>query len=86
MIVRHPRALNTKKVIWSPLSRGWFKCNCGSAYSLDTNESGCGGIFMNDRGDFLLAFAENLSSGSPVFANFSGVMSAIDLAKEYGWS
>ncbi|KAI5424642.1 hypothetical protein KIW84_030724 [Lathyrus oleraceus] len=52
-----PRAPNIKEVIWSPPSRGWFKCNCDGAYSPDTNDSGCGDIFRNNYGDFLLAFA-----------------------------
>lgn len=67
-----------------PPLRGWCKCRCTRAFSLDNNESGCGGIFRNDSGDFLLAFVEKLSSGSSLFAKFYAILITIDMEKDRG--
>ncbi|CAL5194869.1 unnamed protein product [Lathyrus oleraceus] len=80
-----PRAPNIKEVIWSPPSRGWLKCNCDEAYSPDTNDNGCGDIVRNNCGDFLLALAIYLLSGSFLYVEFSAILKAIDIAKDQGW-
>lgn len=58
--IRPPRAPNIKEVIWYPPNHKWNECNCDGAFNHNTNASGYGGIFRNNRGDFLLGFAENL--------------------------
>lgn len=86
VLVLPPSATIIKEVNWSFPSRGWLKRNYDDVFNSFTNARGCGGIFRNYRGDFLLAFTEKLSTGSSMFAEFSVVLSAIDLSKDHGCS
>lgn len=58
--IRPPCAPNITEVLWCPPFSGWIKGNCDVSYCSNSNDSGCGGIFRNNGGDSMLAFAENL--------------------------
>lgn len=79
-----PRAPQIIEVIWHPPISNWFKCN--SDGSSNSNTSGCGGIFRNHNSDFLLCFAENTGKEDAYFAEISGALRAIELAKQFSWN
>lgn len=79
-----PHTPNITEVIWSPPKTGWVKGNCEGTFYPNTNISGCGGIFRNNNGDFLLAFIEKLQICSSITAEFLDVLKLIDIAKSRG--
>lgn len=78
-----PRAPQIIEVLWHPPILNWIKCNSdGSSTSIS---SGCGGIFRNHNSDFLLCFAENTGQEDAYYAELSGALRAIELAKQFNW-
>ncbi|KAI5418146.1 hypothetical protein KIW84_042686 [Lathyrus oleraceus] len=55
--VKPPRGPQIKG-LWHPPSTGWTKCNCDDAYKHDDLPTGCDGIFRNQSGNFIFAFAD----------------------------
>jgi len=78
-----PKAPKILEVLWYPPPFQWIKCNTDGSSNLQS--SSCGGIFRNKDTDFLLCFAENTGQESAFFAELSGAMRAIELAKQYNW-
>jgi len=79
-----PKAPQIFEIIWQPPIFQWIKCNTDGAATSTT--SSCVGIFRNRDADFLLCFSENLGTGNAFFAELSGAMRAIELAKLHNWS
>jgi len=80
----HPlKAPQILEVIWQPPVFHWTKCNTDETGT--STSSSYGGIFRNKDANFLLCFSENLGPGNAFFAELSGAMRAIELAKQYNW-
>lgn len=58
-------------MFWHPPPPGWLKCNCDRAYNYDLLPAGCGGIFRNNHGNFLLSFAHKVHWSSSYLIKFT---------------
>ncbi|XP_024632555.1 uncharacterized protein [Medicago truncatula] len=81
--IHPPKAPKIIEVLWNPPPLHWIKCNTDG--SSNTNTSSCGGIFRDRNADFLMCFAENTGHENAYFAELSGAMRAIELAKLHNW-
>jgi len=79
--IHPPKAPKIIEVLWNPPPFHWIKCNTDGSSNMQT--SSCGGIFRNRNADILLCFAENIGHESAYFAELSGAMRAIELAKQH---
>lgn len=84
--IRLPRSPNIREVLWSLHNINKINCNCNGSFNPGTKVVGCGGIFRNHKGDFILAFAENMLFESSVFDELFVVLKFIYIAKHRGWS
>ncbi|XP_058782945.1 uncharacterized protein LOC131657578 [Vicia villosa] len=84
--IRPPPVLVPKEVLWKPPILDWVKGNCDGAFDSNGPASACGGVFRNNYGDFLLAFAENLSMPYWFHVELCGAIRVIFIAEQRGWS
>lgn len=61
-------------------------CNCDGLFSNHPLSAGCGGIFRDNIGDFLLAFAKSVSYYLSLHGEFSMVLKAIKIVRDNVWS
>jgi ribonuclease HI len=81
--IHPPKAPSVVEVIWYPPTLNWLKCNTdGAATSF---ASACGGVFRDHNADFVASFSECLGNTSSLIAELSGLMRAIELAKDNNW-
>ncbi|XP_058783661.1 uncharacterized protein LOC131658374 [Vicia villosa] len=80
-----PKAPSIFEVICAPPSFGWIKSNCDGAFIHDSSKAGGAGLFRNYRGDFTLAFAENIRCNTSVHAEFGAVIHVMEIAIDRGW-
>lgn len=76
------KLLLLKKLVRTLLSRVGINA---IMMGLCTLASGCGGIFRNHNGVFLLAFVEKLNSGSSIHAKFATIIKVIAIGISHGW-
>lgn len=86
LVVRPLRALIIKHVLWIPSSFDWIKWNYADAYQHNSLPIGCGGIFRDHLGNFVLAFANKVLSPSSYLAEFAAVLNAMKITVDKGWS
>jgi len=70
-------------VTWKAPTIGWVKANTDGFVKY--NLASCGGIFLDDRGTFLGAFASNLGDVSTSEAELIGILIAMVYAASHSW-
>lgn len=81
-----PKAPMIKQVIWTPPLCKWVKCNTDGSAKGSPGWAACGGIFWDYRASFVGCSAVNLGISYSLHAELTGVMWAIDIAANKGWS
>jgi ribonuclease HI len=81
--IHNPHVPLIKEILWHPPLENWIKCNIDGACRQD--KASCGGVFRNSAGDFIFGFAEPLGNFSPLQAELTGAMRAIELAYQFNW-
>lgn len=80
----HPtRVVFVKEVICHPCILNWLKFNYNG--SVDSHTSGSGDIFRDNKGNFILGFAEPILFTNYLHAKFSVVFRAIEIVRERAW-
>ncbi|PNY15736.1 ribonuclease H [Trifolium pratense] len=83
-VISHPPIPTIlKEVIWQPPLAHWVKCNTDGAST--ASSSACGGIFRNNKAEFLCGFAENIGLSSALIVELYGAMNAIEIAASKNW-
>jgi ribonuclease HI len=83
--IHHPRIPIIREIIWQPPLGNWTKCNTHDASCGNPGNASCGGVFRDDKADFLFAFAEPLGFESSFFAELCGALRAIEIAFDRNW-
>jgi len=83
IIIHSPKAPQIIEVIWQPPIQYWVKCNTDGA--VNSSSASSGGIFKDNEGNFLLAFAKKVGQENAYFAELSAAMRAIEMANQNNW-
>jgi hypothetical protein len=83
--INHPKAPNIVEVIWAPPLSGWVKCNTDGSSLGNPGIAASAGIFRNHNGDSLGCFAYNVGTATAFFAEFMGIILAVECAFERSW-
>lgn len=74
--------MNTIEILWTPLTRGWKKCNTDGVVVGSLMMAASGGIFRDENANHLLNFDAYIGPGSLVVADFTIVIIAIEKANQ----
>jgi ribonuclease HI len=83
--INHPKAPNIVEVIWTPPLSGWVKCNTDGSSLGNPGIAASDGIFRNHNGASLGCFAYNVGTATAFFAEFMGIILAVECAFERSW-
>jgi ribonuclease HI len=84
--IHHPRPPKIIEVLWCPSLLGWYKCNTDGASIGNPGPAACSGIFRNFKGEFIGGFTQNLGIFNALYAEFMGVILAIEYAYDKNWN
>ncbi|CAL1394760.1 unnamed protein product [Linum trigynum] len=77
---------SVQPLYWRKPSRGWVCLNTDGSVVGGMGSTAAGGVFRNDEGQFLKAFAVNLGRGSVTHAELAGIVQGLRLAWETGYN
>jgi hypothetical protein len=83
--IHHPKAPNIVEVFWTPPLIGWVKCNTDGSSFGNPGYAASAGIFRNHHGACLGCFVFNIGIATAFFAEFLGIIIAIECAYERNW-
>jgi ribonuclease HI len=83
--IHQPKAPNIIEVIWTPPLSGWVKCNIDGSSLGNPGIATTAGIFRNHNGASLGCFASNIGNATAFFAEFLGIILAIECAFDKNW-
>ncbi|KAJ7982470.1 Ribonuclease H [Quillaja saponaria] len=72
-------------ISWSKPETGYIKLNSDGAVANAQSRAGCGGVFRNENGDWLLGFHMNLGCCSSKVAELEGIRAGLLIARNNGW-
>ncbi|XP_058776007.1 uncharacterized protein LOC131650311 [Vicia villosa] len=84
--VNFSKAFIVKEFLWHPLILNWLKCNTDGAATVVPQRTACGGIFRDHTGKHHGSFSKFLGSGNAYWAELSGAILAIEIARQKNWT
>lgn len=66
--------------MWQPPENGWLKCNVDGASSLGGHRAGCGGVFKDSIGRWLLGFYLPIEDAGSLAAELRTIQKGLELA------
>ena len=69
---------------WEFLARGWIKCNIDGPMR-NNSFAGCGSIFRDESGSWLLGFSKYVGEASALVAQLWGLLTGMKSAWSHGW-
>ncbi|XP_058783572.1 uncharacterized protein LOC131658278 [Vicia villosa] len=76
------KGVKTMKVLWSPPSLGWIKCNIDGAVIENPKVVVCGGIFRDHNANHILSFSAYLDNNNSESTELIAAIMAIEAAKK----
>jgi hypothetical protein len=81
----YQRAPRKVEVNWHPPIHNWVQCNTDDTTLGSLGLAACVEIFENNHGKSLGCFGSNLSIANAPFAEFMGIILAVELAFQKNW-
>lgn len=88
-LVLRSRSCHSKKpipVTWKKPEIGWTKLNFDGSSKGRVGKASIGGVFRNDKAEFLLGYAESIGRASSTIAELRALRRGLELVLENGWS